>query len=98
MIFSMGPRELAILLIGVPVALAVLAFWIWMLVDCLVHESDEGNEKVAWTIVIVFLQVIGAILYFVVRRPRRRSREDPPERRSRSTGMDIDSGSSRESS
>jgi len=48
-------------------------FWVWMLVDCATKEPDEGNGKVVWTLIIVFTHVIGAALYFFVRRPRRRA-------------------------
>lgn len=59
----------------VAVALGVLgtAFWVWMLVDCATNEPDEGNNKIVWTIIIVFTHLIGAALYFFVRRPRRRA-------------------------
>ena len=48
-------------------------FWLWMLVDCATEEPDEGNNKVVWSIIIVFTHLIGAALYFFVRRPRRRA-------------------------
>ncbi len=50
---------------------AVVGLWLWALVECLLYELDTGNDKVAWTIVIVFTTVIGAILYLASRRPRR---------------------------
>jgi hypothetical protein len=62
--------ELALLLI--PLALAALVFWIWMVIDCATQESDVGNTKLVWIIVIVFMQIIGALIYFFVRRPQRR--------------------------
>lgn len=53
-------------------ALAI-AFWVWMLVDCLKNEAD-GSTKVAWTIVIALAGAIGAPLYYFLRRlPRRRA-------------------------
>jgi len=48
------------------------AFWIWMLVDCLKHESSEGNDKLVWALVIVLTNWIGALIYFFVRRGERR--------------------------
>ena len=52
--------------------LAGFAFWIWMIVDCATKESNTGNDKVVWIIVIVFTQIIGALIYyFARRRPRR---------------------------
>ncbi len=52
-------------------SLAALAFWIWMLVDCLQNEPPEGNEKIIWTLVIVLTNWIGALIYYFVRRPQR---------------------------
>ncbi len=46
-------------------------FWIWMLVDCLVYEPNEGNDKIVWAVLIAVLTVLGAILYFLIRRPTR---------------------------
>jgi prolipoprotein diacylglyceryltransferase len=58
---------LAILLV-----LAGYAFWIWMIVDCATKESSVGNDKLVWILIIVFAQIIGALIYyFVRRRPRR---------------------------
>lgn len=39
-------------------------FWIWMLVDCLGRKKFE--DKLAWVIVLLFLNFIGAILYYIL--------------------------------
>ncbi len=52
-------------------ALAGVVFWIWMLVDCLTNEPSEGNDKVIWALVILLVHILGAILYYFVRRPTR---------------------------
>lgn len=57
-----------------------VAFWLWMLVDCANHET-EGSTKLAWLLIILFVGVIGAPLYFFLRKlPRRRlpRYESPP--------------------
>ena len=54
--------------------IASTAFWIWMLVDCCANEPSEGNDKVVWILLIVFLGVIGAIVYYFARRQPRLSR------------------------
>lgn len=46
-------------------------FWIWMLIDCLTKEPSEGNDKIVWFLVIFFLHLLGAFLYFLIRRPQR---------------------------
>jgi len=54
-------------------SLAVIGtiFWIWMLVDCAMKESSQGNDKLIWILVILFTHWIGAAIYFFVRRPQR---------------------------
>jgi len=47
------------------------AFWIWMLIDCATKEPDSGNAKICWILIIVFAHIIGALIYFFVRRGRR---------------------------
>ncbi len=47
-------------------------FWLWMLIDCAVNETTQGNEKVVWIIIIVFTHLLGAIVYYLVRRPKRK--------------------------
>lgn len=45
--------------------------WIWMLIECITKESSEGNDKIVWLLVILFLNSLGALVYFLVRRPQR---------------------------
>ena len=62
-------------LIFIPLVLIVMAlvvFWIWMLVDCATKEPSAGNDKIVWILVIVFTHWIGALIYFLVRRPERK--------------------------
>jgi len=48
-------------------------FWVWMLIDCALHESNDGNEKLIWVLIILFTHFIGALIYFLVRRINRRT-------------------------
>lgn len=64
---SIGIPELVILLV---VSLGTL-FWIWMLVDCATREKDP--QRLIWMIIIFFTHLIGAALYFLVRRLARRA-------------------------
>jgi hypothetical protein len=45
-------------------------FWIWMIVDALIYEPTTG-EKLLWFLVIFFLNFIGALIYFAVRKSPR---------------------------
>jgi uncharacterized membrane protein len=62
------PTEQLILLIA-PIVLIQLALMIVALVDL---ERDErkvrGGRKVVWALIIVFVSIIGPILYFTVGR------------------------------
>ncbi|HET9919904.1 MAG TPA: PLD nuclease N-terminal domain-containing protein [Ktedonobacteraceae bacterium] len=51
----------------VGLSIASVAFWIWMLVDCLTHEP-EGSNKIAWILVILFANVVGSLIYYFVER------------------------------
>ncbi|MEO0079622.1 MAG: PLD nuclease N-terminal domain-containing protein [candidate division WOR-3 bacterium] len=59
-----------VLLAGL-VGVAAAVLWIWMLVEVLTRESDEGNNRLIWTLVIVFTHWLGALIYLIVRRPER---------------------------
>jgi len=63
---------LLLMLVFVPVVLLLLAFWVWMLVDCATKEPSAGNDKVIWILVIIFTHWIGALIYYFVRRPERK--------------------------
>ena len=46
-----------------------LIFWIVMIVDCAKRNFKKDSEKIVWILVLVFLGVLGAIIYyFVVKR------------------------------
>jgi len=50
-------------------ALALFAFWIWMLIDAIQHTPSENNTRLIWVLVIVFLGILGAAIYYFVQRP-----------------------------
>ena len=52
----------AAVLIGV----LLFVFWLWMLVDCLKRDFNKDVEKVAWILVMIFLHILGAIIYYFV--------------------------------
>lgn len=62
---GIGIPELAVLLL----VFAGTAFWIWMIVECATKDKDP--DRLVWTIIIVFTYIIGAALYFFIRRPVR---------------------------
>jgi len=51
--------------------LAFTVFMIWMIVDCALYESRVGNERLIWVIINVFVPYVGAVVYYLFRRPER---------------------------
>jgi hypothetical protein len=65
---------LPIMLFWMIITFLALIFWIWMLVDCLTRKKFE--DKLIWVLVLVFLNVLGAILYyFLVKHKKGRHHE-----------------------
>jgi hypothetical protein len=58
-------------LVSSVVWLAFTAFWIWMLVECVTKEPPVGHDKLIWALLIIFVPYLGALLYYIVRRPER---------------------------
>ncbi len=60
-------------LLAIAFALGLIAFWIWMLVDCATRETP-GNPKFGWLIFIALAGIVGAPLYFLLRKLPRKAR------------------------
>jgi len=58
------------LIVIVIIGILASIFWLWMLIDCLTSSLPTG-EKVLWFLVILFLHLLGALLYLVLARGRR---------------------------
>ncbi|HEY4385834.1 MAG TPA: PLD nuclease N-terminal domain-containing protein [Ktedonobacteraceae bacterium] len=72
--FTLSPLMILLRLfpIGIQGVMALVTiFWIWVLVDCLTKEPSEGNDKIAWVLFILGVPLIGALIYYFVRRPER---------------------------
>jgi len=67
-----GPDLIVVLLIFL-----LMGFPIWMIVDCTRHESNEGNTKLIWILIILFAP-LGSVIYFFARKLPRPSLP-PPE-------------------
>ncbi len=52
------------------IVISLNIFWLWMLIDCAVKEPSVTG-KLAWILIILFTNVIGALIYYVIRRPAR---------------------------
>jgi len=70
---------LAIFLVGLPIAIGLFAFWIWMLISAIQNKGLSDNEKIVWVLVIVLLHWLGALLYFFIGHPKRHTPLAPPQ-------------------
>jgi hypothetical protein len=68
----LGGFEVLFLFGLIPFSLLFLAFWIWMLVDAAQNKGMEQNERIVWIIVIALTHFIGALLYLIFGRPKRK--------------------------
>ena len=64
---------LFLLLFLLPIALALFAFWIWMLISAVQNKGLTEGEKIAWVLVIALLHFLGALIYFFVGHPKRKT-------------------------
>jgi Phospholipase_D-nuclease N-terminal len=53
------------------IAIGGTNLWAWTIIDCATKEPTEGNERVVWILVILLTHFIGALIYLLVRRPKR---------------------------
>ena len=67
----LGGWEILLLLgVGGVFGLLFLAFWIWMLIDCVRNKALSDNERIVWTLVIVFTHALGALIYLLAGRKK----------------------------
>ena len=60
-------------LVSALIGLAGTIFWVWMLVHAITNKGLGDGEKIAWVLVIIFLPLLGCILYFFIGRPKGRA-------------------------
>ena len=53
-------------LVAIIICVLLLIFWLWMLVDCLKRDFKKDYEKIVWVIVMIFLHILGAVIYYFV--------------------------------
>ncbi len=70
-VFQLSPWNWLLGIAAGGLGLAAFAFWVMVLADCLLNEKGQGNERIVWTLVIIFTLIVGAMLYYFLRRPRR---------------------------
>ena len=48
------------------VAVLIVIFWIWMLIDCANRKFKNDVEKILWIVIIVIGGWLGALVYLIV--------------------------------
>lgn len=69
-VFGLGGWEIILILCIMAFSLSFLAFWVWMLIDCIRNKRLSDNERIVWTLVIVFLHSLGALIYLLAGRKK----------------------------
>src|SRR5258705_11751 len=59
------------MLIWLLVAVAWIGVWIWALVDAIRNPALDSTTRLIWVLVILFAQVIGAVVYLAIGRSPR---------------------------
>jgi hypothetical protein len=61
--FAAGGLMIVFIILG----LIATVFWIWMIIDILTSSMPTA-DKVLWFLVVFFLHLLGAIIYYFVKR------------------------------
>ncbi|MCD4822338.1 MAG: PLDc N-terminal domain-containing protein [Methanococcoides sp.] len=59
------PVHFLLFLLFAGIAIGSTIFWIWMLIDRVMNEPSHGNDKLIWVIIIVFAQLLGALIFHI---------------------------------
>jgi hypothetical protein len=65
-----------LLIFIIPVILLSFAFWIMMLISAIQNKGLGDTERICWVPAIIFLHVLGALLYLVIGHSKR----PPPQK------------------
>ncbi len=67
-----GALALVVLFYGsiVAIVIGLTVLWVYAIVDCAQREFPGPNDKIVWILIIIFAHGIGALIYWIVGRPR----------------------------
>jgi len=60
------PFMAGFMLIGLIIGLIILAFVIWMIIDCAKRNFRNDVEKIVWIVLMIFTTWLGALIYYIV--------------------------------
>jgi len=71
-LFALSTRTDPLPLLGTVVltgvGVAAFSFWAIMLAECMAREEANSVEKLTWAVVILGANLVGALIYFFIRR------------------------------
>ena len=70
-IWTLGILGMIGILLAIAVGVFFFVFWVSMLVDCLKRRFRNDNDRILWTLVIIFVGLLGAIIYYFVVKEKR---------------------------
>jgi len=70
-IWTLGIIGMIGILLAIAVGVFFFVFWVSMLVDCLKRRFRNDNDRILWTLVIIFVGLLGAIIYYFVVKEKR---------------------------
>ncbi len=75
------PRLVSVARLLLLLALLAVVFWVFSVIDCAVQPAvrHRGVAKPAWILIVLFLPVVGGILWFTLGRGRRVRVAAPPD-------------------
>jgi uncharacterized membrane protein len=66
LIANIGASEVLLIAGGVSLSILLIALWIWMLVNCIQRLTAGDNQMIAWLVVLLLTNAIGAAIYGLV--------------------------------
>jgi len=57
-----------------------IAFWAWMVVDCATRKFKGDVDKIVWILILIFLNLLGAFIYFLAVYIRKENPNPVPQR------------------
>jgi hypothetical protein len=66
MMVGLGAVGIFFGLILAAIGIFAFVFWILMLIDCIKRKFKNDTEKVIWILVLIFVHIIGALIYYFV--------------------------------
>lgn len=67
-----GVVLLLLIAVAAVIGSALFAFWLWMLVHAATNPGIEQGEKIAWVLIMIFVSLLGSVIYFFIGRPKAR--------------------------